>query len=109
MGDSDKKPKVDNPDRERLVGLKRELEKERDSLVGALKRAAEDIGKGGANSKKSWVGTTANKWHSDVAGHRKTARMRIDKVLADIQREIDRMPEKVTPEEATSMNRNRRL
>lgn len=44
MGGGDKKPKMDNPDRERLVGLKRELEKERDGLAGASKRAAEDIG-----------------------------------------------------------------
>jgi hypothetical protein len=55
------------------------------------------------------VGRNADKWHNDVAGHRKTVRARIDKVLEDVQREIDRMPEKVTPEEANSMNRNRRF
>lgn len=109
MGDGDDKPKVDNPDRERLVGLKRELQKERAELVGAFKRAAADIGKGGASSTKAWVGKTANKWHSDVNGHRKTVRTRIDKLLVDIQREINRLPEKVTPEEATMMNRNRRM
>jgi hypothetical protein len=54
-------------------------------------------------------GKTADKWHGDVVGHRRTVRARIDKVLTDIQREIDRMPEKVTPEEAGAMNRNRRM
>jgi hypothetical protein len=109
MGADGEKPKQDNPDRERLQGLKRELERERSDLVDALKRAAGDIGKGGRDSSKSWVGKTANKWHSDVAGHRRTVRARIDKVLEDIQREINRMPEKVTPEEAGAMNRNRRM
>lgn len=103
------KPKVDNPERERLQGLKRDLQKEHGDLVDALKRAATDIGKGGRDSSKSWVGKNADKWHNDVAGHRKTVRARIDKVLEDIQREIDSMPEKVTPEEATAMNRNRRM
>ncbi|MFS8204861.1 hypothetical protein ACLVWQ_40085 [Streptomyces sp. CWNU-52B] len=103
------KPKQDNPDRERLQRLKRELEKERSDLVDALKRGAGDIGKGGRDSTKSWVGKTADKWHSSVVGHRKTVRARIDKVLEDMQREIDRMPEKVTPEEASAMNRNRRM
>ena len=54
------------------------------------------------------MGKSADKWHNDVAGHRKTVRARIDKALEDIQREIDRMPEKLTPEEVKAMNRNRR-
>ncbi|MDL2079984.1 hypothetical protein QNN03_26435 [Streptomyces sp. GXMU-J15] len=103
------KPKVDNPERERLVKLKEQLEKERPDLVDALKRAATDVGKGGKDSVKAWVGKNADKWHSEVAGHRKTVRSRIDQVLEDIQREIDSMPVKVTPEEASSMNRNRRM
>lgn len=106
---TDDKPKVDNPERERLQSLKRQLEKDRPDLVDALKRAASDIGKGGRDSAKSWVGKNADKWHNDVAGHRKTVRSRVDKVLEDIQREIDSMPEKVTQEEASSMNRNRRM
>ncbi|NGO45767.1 hypothetical protein [Streptomyces ureilyticus] len=109
MGADGEKPKQDNPERERLQRLKRELERERSNLVDALKRAAADVGKGGRDSAKSWVGKNADKWHNDVAGHRKTVRARIDKALEDIQREIDRMPEKVTPEEASSMNRNRRM
>jgi hypothetical protein len=109
MGVDGEKPKVDNPERERLKALKRDLERERSDLVDALKRAATDVGKGGRDSVKSWVGRNADKWHNDVAGHRKTVRARIDKVLEDVQREIDRMPEKVTPEEANSMNRNRRF
>ncbi|MEU6380024.1 hypothetical protein [Streptomyces sp. NPDC046909] len=109
MGTDGDKPKVDNPERERLRGLKQQLEKERSDLVGTLKRAATDVGKGGRDSDKSWVGTNADKWHDDVSGRRATVRSRIDKVLEDIQREIDTMPEKVTPEEAASMNRNRRM
>ncbi|WP_327297309.1 MULTISPECIES: hypothetical protein [unclassified Streptomyces] len=109
MGDDSKTTKVDNPDRERLMGIKKQLTKERADLVGALKRAAADIGNGGRDSKKSWVGKNADKWHSDVTGRRKTVHTRIDKVIADIQRELDRMPEKVTPEEAQAMNRNRHL
>ncbi|CCK28232.1 hypothetical protein BN159_3853 [Streptomyces davaonensis JCM 4913] len=109
MANDGAKPKVDNPERERLVKLKQQLEKERSDLVGALKRAATDIGKGGRDSAKAWVGKNADKWHNDVSGHRKTVRSRIDKVLEDIQREIDSMPAKVTPEEASSMNRNRRM
>ncbi|MFJ2260036.1 hypothetical protein ACIOKD_17110 [Streptomyces sp. NPDC087844] len=109
MAAANDKPKQDNPERERLQRLRRELEKERSDLVDALKRGARDIGKGGRDSTKSWVGKTADKWHGDVIGHRKTVRARIDKVLTDIQREIDRMPEKVTPEEASAMNRNRRM
>ncbi|MFI1484590.1 hypothetical protein [Streptomyces sp. NPDC020747] len=109
MGADGDKPKQNNPERERLQRLKRELEKERSDLVDALKRAAADIGKGGRDSARSWVGKNADKWHSDVAGHRKTLRARVDKVIEDIQREIDRMPEKVTPEEASSMNRSRRM
>jgi len=109
MGTDGDKPKVDYPERERLQSLKRQLEKERSDLVDALKQAATDIGKGGRDSAKSWVGKNADKWHNDVTGHRKTVRTRIDKVLEDIQREINSMPEKVTPEEASSMNRNRRM
>jgi hypothetical protein len=109
MATGDDKPKVDNPERERLQGLKRQLEKDRTGLVDALKKAAADIGKGGRDSDKSWVGKNADKWNDDVSGRRKTVRSRIDKVLEDIQREINSMPEKVTPEEATSMNRNRRM
>ncbi|MGW2823261.1 hypothetical protein ACWC24_20070 [Streptomyces sp. NPDC001443] len=104
-----KTPKVDNPERERLKELKRDLQRERADLVGALKQAEKDIGDGGRDSAKSWVGKNADTWHGEVAGHRKVVRARIDKVLEDIQREIDTMPEKVTAEEATSMNRNRRM
>ncbi|MFJ4541042.1 hypothetical protein ACIP39_34540 [Streptomyces tibetensis] len=109
MGAEGDEPKVDNPDRERLQKLKRELEKERGEFVSSLKKAAADIGKGGRDSVRSWVGKNADKWHDDVAGHRKTVRTRIDKVLEDVQREIDRMPEKVTQEEANSMNRSRHM
>jgi hypothetical protein len=108
MADSDK-PSQENPDRERLLRLKRELANDRADLVDALKRAAADVGKGGRDSKKSWVGENADRWHSDINGHRQTVRARIDKVLDDIQREIDRMPEKVTAEEANSMNKSRSL
>ncbi|MPY30728.1 hypothetical protein FNH09_05180 [Streptomyces adustus] len=101
--------KVDNPERERLKELKRDLQREHATLVGALKQAEKDIGNGGRDSAKSWVGKNADNWHREVAGHRKVVRTRIDKVLEDIQREIDSMPEKVTSEEATSMNRNRRM
>jgi hypothetical protein len=58
---------------------------------------------------RSWAGKNADKWHDDVAGHRKTVRTRIDTALKGIQREIDRMPEKVTQEEANSMNRSRHM
>ncbi|MEV0183984.1 hypothetical protein AB0I54_32575 [Streptomyces sp. NPDC050625] len=109
MGTDGDKPKVDNPERERLQKLKLQLEKEQGDFVDAFKRAATDIGKGGRDSSKSWVGKNADKWHEDAAGHRKTVRNRITRVLEDIQREIGSMPEKVTPEEANSMNRNRRL
>jgi hypothetical protein len=109
MGTEDSKPKVENPERERLQKLKQQFEKERSDLVDALKTAAKDIGKGGRDSAKSWVGKNADKWHNDVTGRRNTVRARIDKVLEEIQREIDSMPEKVTPEEANSMNRNRRM
>jgi hypothetical protein len=101
--------RVDNPERERLVRLKRELEKERGELVGALRRAASEVGRGGRDSAKAWVGRRADRWHDEVAGHRRTIRARIDTVLEDIQREIDSMPEKVTPAEATSMHRNQRM
>ncbi|MFE2584695.1 hypothetical protein [Streptomyces sp. NPDC059378] len=103
------KPQVDNPERERLKRLKSDLQKEHADLVGALKRAADDIGNGGPDSAKSWVGKNADKWHNDVAGRRKVVRARLDTVLDDIQREIDSMPEKVTSDEAVSMNRNRRM
>jgi hypothetical protein len=103
------KPKVDNPERERLQKLKRQLEKERGDFVDAFKRAAGDIGKGGRDSAKSWVGKNADNWHNHVAGHRKTVHTRLSTVLEDIQREINSMPEKVTAEEANSMNRNRRM
>ncbi|MFF7450629.1 MULTISPECIES: hypothetical protein [unclassified Streptomyces] len=109
MAADGEKPKVDNPERERLKNLKRQLEKDRPALVDALKKAAVDIGKGGRDSAKSWVGKNADKWHQDVAGNRKTVQSRVDKVLEDIQREIDSMPKKVTSEEASSMNRNRRM
>ncbi|MEU1162963.1 hypothetical protein ABZ372_20675 [Streptomyces sp. NPDC005921] len=109
MGTDGDKPKVDNPERERLQKLKTQLEKERGDFVDAFKRAVTDVGKGGRDSSKSWVGKNADKWHNDTAGHRKVVGTRIATVLDDIQREIDSMPEKVTQEEATSMNRNRRM
>ena len=101
--------KVDDPDRERLQKLKRELEEERDEFVSSIKKAAADIGKGGRDSVRSWVGKNADQWHDDVTGHCKPVRTRIDKVLEDVQREIDRMPEKDTQEEANSMNRSRHM
>lgn len=108
MGSDDEKPKVDNPERERLKEIKRQLEKDRGCFVDAFKKAAADIGNGGGDSAKSWVGKNADRWHGDVTGHRAKIRTRLDKVVEDIQREIDSMPEKVTQDEATSMNRNRR-
>ncbi|MFE5754179.1 hypothetical protein ACFQ7I_10825 [Streptomyces massasporeus] len=109
MGAEGDESKVDNPDRERLQKLKRDLEKERGEFVSSFKKAVADIGKGGRDSVRSWVGKNADQWHDDVAGHRKAVRTRIDKVLEDVQREIDRMPEKVTQEEANSMNRSRHM
>ncbi|SNX63208.1 hypothetical protein SAMN06272735_5010 [Streptomyces sp. TLI_55] len=109
MGTEDSKPKVDNPERERLRRLKGQLEKELGDFTDAFKKAASDIGNGGRDSSKSWVGKNADKWNLDVTGQRKKVRSRMDKVLEAIQREINSMPEKVTPEEANSMNRNRRM
>ncbi|MFJ6127070.1 hypothetical protein ACIQKE_18480 [Streptomyces griseoviridis] len=109
MAGGDEKPKVDNPERVRLQALKGQLEKERGEFVDAFKNAAADVGKGGRDSSKSWVGTNADAWHTVASGHRRTLSARFTTVIEDIQREIDGMPEKVTPEEATSMNRNRRM
>ncbi|MDT0475400.1 hypothetical protein RM863_25055 [Streptomyces sp. DSM 41014] len=109
MGSEDEQPKVNNPDRERLKEIKRQLEKNRGDFVDAFKKAANDIGNGGGDSAKSWVGKNADKWNNDATGQRRKVRTRIEKVFEDIQREIDGMPEKVTQEEATSMNRNRRF
>ncbi|MFJ2819481.1 MULTISPECIES: hypothetical protein [unclassified Streptomyces] len=109
MGTDSDKPKVDNPERERLVKLRSQFEKERGEFVDAFKRAATDIGKGGRDSSKAWVGKNADAWHTEAAGHRKAVNAKFAKILEDIQRQIDSMPEKVTQEEATSMNRNRRM
>ncbi|WP_432160991.1 hypothetical protein [Streptomyces sp. NRRL F-5630] len=109
MGTEDTKPKVDNPDRARLIGLLAELKDERGAFVAAFQLAAKEVGKGSASAALAWVGDTAERWHGDVAGHRKKVRERIDVVLEDVQRYINSMPAQVTPEEAAAMSRNRRM
>ncbi|WEH28864.1 hypothetical protein [Streptomyces sp. AM 3-1-1] len=109
MGTEDAEPKVDNPDRARLVDLLGQLKEDRSAFVGAFELAAKEVGKGSATAALAWVGDTAERWHTDVAGHRKQVRERIDVVLSDVQRHINSMPAQVTPEEAAAMNRNRRM
>ncbi|WP_405756231.1 hypothetical protein OHA44_24130 [Streptomyces sp. NBC_00144] len=83
--------------------MEKQLPKDRADLVGALEKAAADISKGGRDSKKPWAGKNADKCHRTP----QKVHHCIDKVIADIQREINRMPEKATPEKATATDGSR--
>ncbi|EFL01523.1 MULTISPECIES: hypothetical protein [Streptomyces] len=109
MAAEEAKPKVDNPDRLRLEGLRQALVNERTDFVLAFELAEKDIDKGDATAALAWVGDTAERWHGEVAGHRTKVRERIDAVLEDLRRRINSMPAQVTPEEASAMSRNRRM
>ena len=95
---SDDQPKVDNPQRQALVTLKANIERNMHDLLGTLKGASSDIGNG-----DSWVGPTAVKWHSEVEGRRKDMVAQLGKLVPAVQAAIDKCPEKVTQSEAKSM------
>ncbi|WP_432091256.1 hypothetical protein [Streptomyces sp. NRRL F-5630] len=107
MAAEEAKPKVDNPDRARLVALLARMKEERGSFVSAFELAAKEIGKGSATADMAWVGETAERWHGQVARQRTKVRDRMDAVMEDVQRYIDAMPAQVTQEEAVAMSRVR--
>ncbi|WP_405755899.1 hypothetical protein OHA44_24125 [Streptomyces sp. NBC_00144] len=79
--------------------MKKELTHEVADLHQLLKSASKDIG-----NKKSWVGKNATKWHTDIEGQRRTLKRLIDELIPSVQKEIDKCPEKVSPQEAKLMN-----
>ncbi|MFI2029006.1 hypothetical protein [Streptomyces buecherae] len=103
MSDDAAKATVDNPYRQRLKDLRNEVRRELDGLSRVLERPVRDVGKGGPNSDKSWVGKTADRWHDDASGRRKAMRRHLDRLLPAIENRIQALPEKVTPAEARSM------
>ncbi|MFF9133663.1 hypothetical protein ACF1AY_36415 [Streptomyces sp. NPDC014776] len=99
MGGDATQPKVDNPYRARLETLKRNLQDEVKDLKNLLKSASQDVG----DQKRSWVGKTAEKWHSDIEGNRGRMLREIEKLIPAVQKKIDACPEKVPLSEAKLM------
>lgn len=91
-------PKVDNPWRQQLLTLKRDLHKEMHGLQELLKKPCADVGQ-----RISWVGPTADAWHTDADGRRKDMLAQLKKLLPLIDAEIATCPEKVTADEAKAM------
>jgi hypothetical protein len=107
MAAEEAEPKVANPDRARLVAVLARMKEERWSLVSAFELAAKEVGKGSATADMAWVGETAERWHGHAVRQRAKVRDRLDAVMEDVQRRIDAMPARVTPEEAAAMSRLR--
>ncbi|NJA55699.1 hypothetical protein HC023_04445 [Streptomyces sp. NEAU-H3] len=101
MGNPPEQPKVDNPMKERLEALKRNVQQEVGKMEKHLKKASQDIGEG--TDDKSWIGVTADKWHADAKGNRDRMLREIGKLVPAIQRKIDSMPDKVPANEAKMM------
>jgi hypothetical protein len=95
---SDNPAKAENPRRQALVTLKKDLEHEIHVLAGLLKKASSDVG-----DKRSWAGPNAKNWHSDIEGHRKATLTRLGHLIPAVQAEINRTPERVSPAEAKLM------
>lgn len=91
-------PKVDNPWRQQLVTLKGDLHKEMHELQGLLKKACADVG-----HQISWVGPTADTWHTDAEGRRKDMLAQLKKLIPLVDAEIAKCPQKVTADEAKAM------
>ncbi len=101
MGNPSEQPKVDNPMKQRLETLKRNVQQEVGKMEKHLKKASQDVGEG--TSKKSWVGKTADAWHADIKGNRGRMLTALKELVPAIQRKIDSMPDKVPANEAKMM------
>jgi hypothetical protein len=91
-------PKVDNPVREQLVTLKGDLQKQMHELEGLLKKSSSDVGKGA-----TWVGPTADAWHTEAEGRRKDMLGQLKKLIPLVEAEIAKCEPKVTLGQAKSM------
>ncbi|WP_327297501.1 MULTISPECIES: hypothetical protein [unclassified Streptomyces] len=90
--------KAENPRRQALVRLKKDIEHEMHVLTGLLKKASSDVG-----DKRSWAGPNAKTWHSDIEGRRKAMLTQLGNLIPVVQAEINRTPERVSPAEAKMM------
>ncbi|MFJ4439628.1 hypothetical protein [Streptomyces sp. NPDC088923] len=82
---------------------------ERTDFVTTFQLAEKEIDRGSATAELAWIGHKAEQWHDHMASHRSKVRERYDAVLEEVGRRINSMPDKVTPEQAMAMSRNRRM
>lgn len=106
MGNPPEQPKVDNPMKQRLETLKRNVQEEVGKMEKHLKKASQDVGEG--TKDKSWVGKTADDWHTDIEGNRGRMLGELKKLVPAIQRKIDSVPDKVPLNEAKLMRMDMR-
>ncbi|MFD5909605.1 hypothetical protein ACFWHL_12925 [Streptomyces massasporeus] len=99
MADPD--AKVPNPRKADLERLRSDLAKEVESIRKALKAPTEEIG-----GDKVWVGKNARAWHRELDGRHKKLGEQVDKLLPIIDAAIRSEPEKVSPSEARTYNKD---
>ncbi|WP_431036363.1 hypothetical protein ACQYWQ_20135 [Streptomyces sp. P6-2-1] len=101
MGTPAEQPKVDNPMKTRLETLKGNVQDEVGKMEKHLKKASQDVG--GKSEGKSWIGKTADNWHTEIEGNRGRMLRELKKLVPAIQRKLDSMPDKVPANEAKMM------
>jgi hypothetical protein len=95
---------VGNPNKSELRSLRTTLANNRETIAGALDKAAAKMADG-----QTWTGPTAAKnWKSEVDGRKKKLGPWVDSILEQIDEKLEELPDQVTATEARSMHNDQR-
>ncbi|HVT67689.1 MAG TPA: hypothetical protein VHF26_08075 [Trebonia sp.] len=98
MSSTSSKATVDNPLYAQLKALYAQLQKDADTMSGAL-RSADHL----MLSGQVWVGPTARKWADHINHRSRDCATQVRNMLSEVEAAIARTPAKVTPQEAQSI------
>lgn len=95
---------VTNPMYQALSELYSQLEQDAPTMSNALKAAGQQMG-----GNQTWVGPTAQSWGSQLDGYSRDCASQVNGMLAEVQQQMQAIPQKVTQQEAMGIGKEMQL
>jgi hypothetical protein len=95
---------VTNPMYQALSELYSKLEQDAPTMSNALKAADQQMG-----GNQTWVGPTAQGWGSQLDGYSRDCGSQVNGMLAEVQQQMQAIPQKVTQQEAMLISKEMQL
>lgn len=95
---------VTNPLYQALSDLHSQLEQDAPTMSNALKNADQQM-----LGDQTWVGPTAQGWGSQLDGYSRDCASQVNGMLAEVEQQIQAIPQKVTQQEAMGISKEMQL